>query len=239
LAENGASPPYTYNPSAGSWTHAVGFALAGAFSVNLSNTPYQVDFPLDGQGNLVSSTFARWLDEGPCRLAKQLPPPVELAVYFDCGNVDPSGVHPWNVAFADSLQALGIQHEFRSYAGGHMNQLDSRYQIALPFLSDAMNQTTDVEDEPGGEPKTFLLQQNYPNPFNPSTTIEFTLPEASSVSLTVHNVIGQELYTLVEGKLPVGRFTKRWNAAGLPSGTYVYRLRAGEFQSTKTMLLVK
>jgi hypothetical protein len=217
----------------------VGFALAGAFSVNLSNTPYQVDFPLDGQGNLVSSTFARWLDQGPCRLAKQLPQPVELAIYFDCGNVDPSGVHPWNVAFADSLQALGIQHEFRSYAGGHMNQLDSRYQIALPFLSDAMSQTTDVEDEPGGRPETFLLQQNYPNPFNPSTTIEFVLPEASTVSLTVHTLIGQEIDTVVEGERPAGRFRETWDAEGLPSGVYLYSLRAGGYVSTKKMLLMR
>jgi hypothetical protein len=239
LAENGASPPYTYNPSAGSWTQAVGFALAGAFSVNLSNAPYQVDFPLDGQGNLVSSTLARWLDQGPCRLATQLPQPVELAIYFDCGDADPSGVHPWNVAFADSLQALGIQHEFRSYAGGHMNQLDSRYQIALPFLGDAMSQTTDVEDEPGGEPETFLLHQNYPNPFNPSTTIEFALPEASTVSLTVHSVIGQTLDTVVEGDMPAGIFKKTWDAEGLPSGVYIYRLKAGEFLSAKRMVFVK
>jgi S-formylglutathione hydrolase FrmB len=239
LAENGGSPPYAYNPTAGSWTQAVGFALAGAFSANMSNTPYQVDFPLDSQGEIVSSTFAQWLDQGPCRLAGELPQSAELAIYFDCGDVDPSGVYSWNMAFADSLQALGIPHEFQSYPGGHMNQLDSRYTVSLKFLDAAMKQITTIKDDPLGEPESFLLQQNYPNPFNPSTTIEFTLPEPSTVSLTVHNILGEEVDALVEGERSAGTFKETWDGAGLSSGMYIYRLKAGGVVSTRRMLLVK
>ncbi len=239
LSENGGSAPYTYNPYAGSWTQAVGFALAGAFSTNLTNPPHQVDFPLDSQGNIVSFTFARWLEQHPSRLAARLEQPAELAIYFDCGDADPSGVHPWNVSFADSLQALGIPYEFQSYAGGHMSQLDGRYSIALDFLDAAMKQTTEIKDESRSAPESFLLHQNYPNPFNPSTTIEFALPRASHVSLTVYNLIGQQVATIIAGERPAGMFKAAWDAAACPGGMYIYRMRAGGFVSSKAMLLVR
>jgi S-formylglutathione hydrolase FrmB len=239
LSENGGSPPYTYNPFAGSWTQAVGFAMAGAFSANLSNSPHQVNFPLDNQGNIVGPVFDMWMEQSPCRLAAQLPQSAELAIYFDCGDADPSGVYPWNMAFADSLDTLGIPHEFQSYSGGHMNQLDGRYNVSLDFLDAAMNQTTGIEDDSRNSPESYLLHQNYPNPFNPSTKIEYELPEPSYINLTVHNVIGQEVATIVAGGRPVGTFRTRWDATGFPSGMYLYRLKAGEFVSTKTMLLVR
>jgi hypothetical protein len=179
------------------------------------------------------------MEQSPCRLAAQLPQSAELAIYFDCGDADPSGVYPWNMAFADSLDTLGIPHEFQSYSGGHMNQLDGRYNVSLDFLDAAMNQTTGIEDDSRNSPESYLLHQNYPNPFNPSTTIEYELPEPSYINLTVHNVIGQEVATIVAGGRPVGTFRTRWDATGFPSGMYLYRLKAGEFVSTKTMLLVR
>jgi hypothetical protein len=90
------------------------------------------------------------------------------------------------------------------------------------------------------KPTQYSLSQNYPNPFNPSTRIKFTLPEMTRVTLKVYNVLGQEVATILENKeLPAGYYDYEFNAAGLTSGTYIYRLIAGNFVQTKKMILMK
>ncbi len=90
-----------------------------------------------------------------------------------------------------------------------------------------------------GTPTSFTLGQNYPNPFNPSTTIVFDIAKESKVKLTVYNVIGQEVTTLVNDVRPGGKYKITWNASNLASGVYFYRLEAGGFVMTKKMLLIK
>ena len=96
-------------------------------------------------------------------------------------------------------------------------------------------------------PQSFSLSQNYPNPFNPTTTISFDIPLRSLVSLKVFDMLGREVSTIVSGELPVGSYTRQWNAAKMPSGVYFYRLvakaissgEAGSFTETKKLLLLK
>jgi hypothetical protein len=88
-------------------------------------------------------------------------------------------------------------------------------------------------------PEAFSLSQNYPNPFNPSTTIEFSLPKQSKVTLTVYNVLGQEVATLVSATLGAGRYSTQFDASKLSSGTYIYRLTADNFMKTSKMMLIK
>lgn len=88
-------------------------------------------------------------------------------------------------------------------------------------------------------PKEFALDQNYPNPFNPTTTIAFSLPEARNVSLKVYDMLGREVANLVERNLEAGQHKFSWDASNLASGTYLYRMVAGNFTSVKTMVLVK
>ena len=90
-----------------------------------------------------------------------------------------------------------------------------------------------------GIPQEFGLTQNYPNPFNPSTQIEFALPTASHVRLEVYNVLGQQVALLVDAMRPAGYQAVEFNAGGLPSGLYLYRLTTGEHQFMKKMMLVK
>ena len=90
-----------------------------------------------------------------------------------------------------------------------------------------------------GSPHTFVLQQNYPNPFNPSTNVEFSLPSSSQVRLTVYNMLGQEVATLVNGQMEAGTHTVRFDASRLSSGIYLYRLNAGSFVKTMKMILLK
>ncbi|HXG37214.1 MAG TPA: T9SS type A sorting domain-containing protein [Bacteroidota bacterium] len=91
-------------------------------------------------------------------------------------------------------------------------------------------------------PGEFSLHQNYPNPFNPATVIRFTLPGVGTrheVSLRVFNMLGQEVATLVNGEMEAGHHQVQWQAEGLPSGVYFYRLEAGRFVETKKMMLVR
>ena len=88
-------------------------------------------------------------------------------------------------------------------------------------------------------PTTYNLEQNYPNPFNPSTTIKFALPEASDVSLTVYNALGQKVVELVDGHLEAGWYNYQWSANNMATGIYIYELRTNKFISVKKMVLMK
>ena len=88
-------------------------------------------------------------------------------------------------------------------------------------------------------PMHFELKQNYPNPFNPKTTIEFSLPVKEKVQLIVYNMIGQPVKKLVDGELEAGRHFVEFNAEDLSSGVYLYTIKAGNFTSTKKMVLMK
>jgi photosystem II stability/assembly factor-like uncharacterized protein len=85
----------------------------------------------------------------------------------------------------------------------------------------------------------FSLFQNYPNPFNPSTTIDFSIPYSGQAELKVFNTLGQEVTTLVSSSLQAGEHRITWNAAGIPSGVYFCRLRAGSFTETKKFILLQ
>ena len=88
-------------------------------------------------------------------------------------------------------------------------------------------------------PIDYTLKQNYPNPFNPVTTIEYTLPEAAKVKLTVFNTIGQEVAVLAEGFQTAGFKSVEFDAGMLSSGIYFYRIEAGDFKDMKKMVLIK
>ena len=88
-------------------------------------------------------------------------------------------------------------------------------------------------------PQDFNLSQNYPNPFNPSTKIDFSITSASSVKITIYDVVGREVVSLVDEYMPVGNYTVTWEAAGLPSGIYIYKMAVNDYSSTKKMILLK
>lgn len=89
------------------------------------------------------------------------------------------------------------------------------------------------------KPSAFRLSQNYPNPFNPSTTIEYQLPSASAVKLEIFDALGRKITTLVSERQNAGKHQVQFNAAGLASGAYFYKLQAGNNVETRKMLLVK
>jgi hypothetical protein len=88
-------------------------------------------------------------------------------------------------------------------------------------------------------PGRFFLEQNYPNPFNPETRIDYTLPEKQLVTIIVYNTLGEEVAELVNEEREAGSYSVLFDASGLPSGVYIYRLQTSSFADNKKMTLLK
>jgi hypothetical protein len=88
-------------------------------------------------------------------------------------------------------------------------------------------------------PEDFKLLQNYPNPFNPSTTLSYELSNDSYVDLSIFDLKGKKITSLINDNRSAGTHSIRFNAADLPAGVYFYRLQAGNWADTKKMLLIK
>ncbi|MBT8382187.1 MAG: T9SS type A sorting domain-containing protein [Ignavibacteria bacterium] len=153
-----------------------------------------------------------------------------------------------SIAFDDNLDLYGIigaqsdvadfiSIDISSGAGTIVGSVGFKSIFGLAFSESGV---TSVEDDGNSSvPSDYALRQNYPNPFNPSTIINFVLPEKSFVDLRVYNILGKEVKTLVLEEKPTGNHEVQFNASNLPSGVYLYKLKAGKFSETKKMILVK
>ena len=99
--------------------------------------------------------------------------------------------------------------------------------------------TTRVGGETTSVPNEYALKQNCPNPFNPATTIGYTVPSRSHVILSVFNILGQTVAQLVNGDKEPGSYNVTFDGSALSSGVCLYRLQAGKFVQTKTLVLLK
>ena len=88
-------------------------------------------------------------------------------------------------------------------------------------------------------PSNYALFQNYPNPFNPATTIRYDVPSAGLVKLVIYDILGREISSPVNEIKTPGSYIISFDASNLPSGVYFYKITAGNFATTKKMLLVK
>jgi len=97
----------------------------------------------------------------------------------------------------------------------------------------------DANEAGGSVPTVFALEQNYPNPFNPATTIKFSIPEQSKVTLKIYDVLGREVSTLVNDTRNAGNYEVSFDASKLSSGMYIYSIQAGDYSASKKMMLLK
>ena len=149
----------------------------------------------------------------------------------------------YTIPFAQFARANGVTGQFKAedlsliafYVNGRSTNMPFGFEI-----SDIKFGSPGVPNEEAPElPETVALHQNYPNPFNPSTAIGFDLPEASKVRLEVFDLLGKKVATVTDGFYAAGRHTATFDAAHLPSGTYLYRLIVGQQVITHKMTLVK
>lgn len=142
----------------------------------------------------------------------------------------------------DSTFAAG--DSIRVLRGVHFYSFGN-YKLMPRDEGDVIGHITKVERRADlGVPERFALSPNYPNPFNPSTTIRFELPRAVPVNLTVYNLLGQRVRTLLDAEKAPGVYTAVWDGRdefgkSVSTGVYFYRLQAGDFVQTRKMLLVK
>ena len=152
----------------------------------------------------------------------------------DLVNLDYSGNIAYEFDFR-SIYASILQDWFGLPAADVAGNLYGTYET-LPVIKGVANPTA-VEEE--AVPEAFALHQNYPNPFNPTTTITYTLAHTARVQLRVYDVQGRLVRTLLDKTLPAGSYAQPFDATGLPSGTYLYRLETPDGHQSRQMTLVR
>ena len=167
--------------------------------------------------------------------------------------IESNGVIKFALAGASAIAENGLVAKLQftsndeiSMENTEVSLLDLRVneQPVIKLASTATLSRSLSTDERIGVPDEFALKQNYPNPFNPVTRILYDIPEASNVTITIYNLLGNQVKTLVSGYQEPGYKTILWNAtnergAPVSAGMYLYSIKAGDFHQTKKMLLLK
>lgn len=205
----------------------------------------------------VSFAGTRGILAGKSRLAQRQDPLHQVLItleYFDTAPLNP-GFGPianlfFRIADTAANQVVPIDTAtFLGVVGLSVKTNSAEGNVTFIPSFDPGSVTVDLSTDVGDEddpslPRSFALAQNYPNPFNPSTTIEFSLPRSAHVQLEIFNVLGQNVATLVNATLSAGRHevifdTQNVGGNSLSSGVYFYRLKAGDFVTSRKMTLLK
>lgn len=120
-----------------------------------------------------------------------------------------------------------------------VDQNNEMYVVGTTNIYKLLDISVGINGNSNQLPEGYSLEQNYPNPFNPSTTINFSLPVNSEVSIQIFDVSGKEIETIHNGTLPAGVHSVVWNASNFPSGVYFYRMSVGGLTAEKKMVLIK
>jgi uncharacterized protein (TIGR02145 family) len=136
-------------------------------------------------------------------------------------------------SFANIMELDYLVHDINIFANGKAAAFSIRC-IKGEGISDISNENPSCQI-----PKDYALDQNYPNPFNPTTNIKFSLPKSGNVKIIVYDAVGREVATLVNNTMAAGTHTVQFNATGLASGIYLYRIESKDFVKVNKMLLIK
>ncbi len=156
----------------------------------------------------------------------------------ECSIGNTGGLTTFQTFSAEVKPASGRHDVYLKFTGSEAGKL---FQL-LKFYFSAEGDTIDTAIKPADSaipPQDFGMEQNFPNPFNPSTTIKFQIPNSNYVTLRIYNQLGQQVASLLNENLIAGRHEVDWNAAGLASGVYLYRLQAGSHAETKKLILLR
>jgi hypothetical protein len=143
---------------------------------------------------------------------------------------------PFDMALNDA-DATGTREGILTYSPFNEDQSWNNVSRWTHTWIGSLWEPTGVEDELTAD--SYALAQNYPNPFNPSTTIRYSIPKSGLVTLRVYDMLGREVATLVDQEQNAGVYSVKFNASGLSSGIYLYKLESGSFTKTHKLMLVK
>jgi len=125
----------------------------------------------------------------------------------------------------------GLHYYFPDYIGGLQTIESDQIIFEVSVTINISNEMT--------LPKSIYVAQNYPNPLNPTTTIEYSLPQRSDIQITIYDLVGRKVTTLVSETQDAGYKSVQWDASNISSGMYFYQIMAGEFVWTRKMLVLK
>ncbi len=174
--------------------------------------------------------------------------PVEVTIPFKKGLLNNLGIDPEDLGlfFVDESGGLDVSG-IEDIEAGELDENSGEVTGDVAHFSDiaiAPKSAGPVYVEDDTRPEGFALSQNYPNPFNPETTIPYRISEASMVTITIYNVVGQHVRTLVDEIKPAGSYSVTWNGTNdagirINNGLYFYRIEAGNFTQTRKLIMMK
>ncbi len=142
-----------------------------------------------------------------------------------------------DIGFVEGKGTTTDQHKY-SFTNTEVPEGKYTYRLKQIDLNGTFNYSEEVNVEVKSV-YTYYLAQNYPNPFNPATTIKFGVKQKSNVRIEIFNSIGETIKSMLNEEKEPGNYSIDFNAVNLPSGVYIYQLKAGEFVETKKMILLK
>ena len=162
----------------------------------------------------------------------------DIKFYYDWGSYE-TGVKTFGREFRDKMLAKNCELEWHEWHDGHVyGNFRAHQDNAYMFLFPSKN-ATGINNAKEKIDECYTLFQNNPNPFNPSTKINFYLPKSSNVRLTIYDIAGREVKELLNNQMSSGSHSVTFDASGLASGIYIYRLQAENFAQTKKMVLLR
>jgi len=156
--------------------------------------------------------------------------------------IDAGNVSSYTLSGVSLSDAIGVTAYDKSFSAANEN--------ASTIVNDNMTNgneswftyasaVTGITDKVNQLPREYQLSQNYPNPFNPTTIINYSIAKEGNVSLTVYNVIGSKVATIVNENKPAGNYSVQFNGSNLASGIYLYKLESGNYNAAKKFILMK
>jgi beta-glucanase (GH16 family) len=183
----------------------------------------------------------------------------EYVVTFDAYASDPRTIsvlvgmnsEPWTVYHGSQILSLTTEKKIYSYSFIMSDQTDGQARFGFDIGASTIDVYFDnimvssgtissgLKSDGSPVPKSIYLFQNYPNPFNPVTIINYELPITNEVELSIYNLLGQKVTTLVSDPQRAGHHQVEWDASGFASGVYYYQIEVGEFRDVKKMVLLR
>ncbi len=213
------------------------FTMCGGFSPNMNNPPYYVDFPFDTSGVWIDSILNKWYNFDASRKVKDLPGSEELAWFLGCGTTDYMCTYPTYQVFMDSLDAYGINYDYRFFEGGHVLDADT-WMAGMHWMDSIINYSFQTLSVPLLEDNSIQLIVS-PNPVKDQLFIEYQLKEPAIVDISVLDLYGQQLAIITMEKQQPTKYRRNHDVSKLPAGIYFCRVQIGNETVTKKIIKVQ
>lgn len=246
--ENATLSTYTYDADGNLQSYLFQISAGGQWTNSTLNT-----YTYDDNGQMLTDWYKGWTNES------WMNGTLSTYTYDPSSNMVSALIQEWlNGLWTNYRQSIFTYDAHRNELSGNntiwsgSSWVPADYDFSLAISGSSYHFTgyrisvsyipiniSGVSEDNNSIVEGYSLFQNYPNPFNPSTTITFTLSERSFVTLKIYDALGRVVSKVISEEMLPGRYARQWNAEGVASGTYFYRLDAGSYSETKKLILLK